>query len=176
MKIQNKMHLLTLLITFILAQIVQAADSSDVAFFTRLVNDAQNHQQDYVKYMKTATEDVPSDFTSIAKEIQTYRDDSYTTLIDADHINMNQLESFASQLPWYSKRLAGGGGGSNSKGSSTSKGQSSSESGDSTPTTEFNWIQVTTADYETQSSSTGGVNRVIAPAGLSFIVMLVSLI
>ncbi|ODV78784.1 uncharacterized protein CANTADRAFT_36854, partial [Suhomyces tanzawaensis NRRL Y-17324] len=78
----------------------RAADAQDVEFITKLVNDAKAHQDDYLDFYGTATVDVPSEFLKLARKVQTYTDDSYTTLIDSENINVAQLESFASQLPW----------------------------------------------------------------------------
>ncbi|KAK6198571.1 Seripauperin and TIP1 family-domain-containing protein [Scheffersomyces amazonensis] len=97
-------------ISFIL-QFSSAADldSSELAFLTRFVGDAKSHLPDYIGYLQTATVSVPTGLTALAIQVQTYTNDAYTTLLSEAGINVSQLESFATGLPWYSSRLAGNG-------------------------------------------------------------------
>lgn len=86
----------------------QAAASSDVQFLTALVSDYDNNKKQYFSFIRTA-KDVPPDLTSLARDVVTYKDNSYTTLLDDSKINVASLRSFATELPWYS-RLAGAAG------------------------------------------------------------------
>ncbi|KAI5967493.1 TIR3 [Candida margitis] len=109
-----------------------AADQSDVQFLTALVGDYQEHRTDYIKFFGTA-DDVPGVLSTLATQVLTYTDTSYTTLLDNNNLNIGELESYATNIPWYTRieSAAGGSGGSGgSSGSSSSGG--SDESSDST--------------------------------------------
>ncbi|EEQ41440.1 hypothetical protein EJF18_70025 [Clavispora lusitaniae] len=120
-----------------------AADSSEVQFLTAFVGDFQSNKKDYLGFIKTA-ENVPPQLTSLAIKVATYKDDSYTTLLDNSQVNVPQLMSFATELPWYSRIEAEAG--ISAKGSSTKDHSSSSASSSS-------------------SSSKGAGASMIAPAG-----------
>lgn len=117
--------------------VAAAAASSDVAFLTALVSDFEDNKKEYVQFLVTA-DDVPAGLTELAVEVGTYTDDSYTTLLDDSDINVTELRSFATELPWYSRiaaavggSVAGSASGSGStSGSSTSTGSSSSSGAD----------------------------------------------
>ena len=79
-----------------------AANSEQVAFLTALVEDFKDHKGDYLKFYQTAS-DVPGVLTSLVKQVGTYKDDSYTTLLDDSAINVGSLSSFATNLPWYTR-------------------------------------------------------------------------
>lgn len=154
-----------LLVTFI--TVIDAADKSQIQFVTRLVDDAKDNLQDYMKFVKTATESIPADFTSLAKQVQTYQDDSYTTLIDKENINVSQLQSFATGLPWYKERIAG-----DSSSDSDSDSNSNSDSSNASSTSETSTSENTSADSidsSTKSTATGEATRVYAPVGIGII-------
>ncbi|CUM64400.1 uncharacterized protein PRCAT00002003001 [Priceomyces carsonii] len=150
---------LTILSAIFLSSGALAADSSDIAFITKLVSDAKAHAKDYLGYVQTASS-VPAEFTSLAKEVMTYKDDSYTTLIS--DINVNQLESFASKLPWATRLDLGGG----SSGGSSSESGSESSSGSS----------ASTSSTASESESSSGAAGSLIPVGGSFLFMLAALI
>ncbi|KAK6461245.1 Seripauperin and TIP1 family-domain-containing protein, partial [Scheffersomyces coipomensis] len=86
----------------------ESLDSSQLHFLTIFVNDAKSHLSDYIQYIETATVSVPEGLTSLAIEVQTYTNDAYTSLLSSNgEINISQLETFATNLPWYSSRLEG---------------------------------------------------------------------
>lgn len=109
-----------------------AAESGQVAFLTALVGDFKLHKGDYLKFAQTAS-DVPEALTSLVKQVATYKDDSYTTLLNDNKIDVSSLSGFATNLPWYSRieseaGIKGASGGSKSKGSSSSTSKSKSSS------------------------------------------------
>lgn len=99
--------LLASLATFILS--ARAADQSDVQFLTALVGDYQDHRTDYIKFFGTA-DDVPGVLSTLATQVLTYTDTSYTTLLDNNDLNIGQLESYATNIPWYTRIEAAAGG------------------------------------------------------------------
>ncbi|SGZ58960.1 CIC11C00000003946 [Sungouiella intermedia] len=117
-----------------------AAEQSEVNFLTALVSDFNEHKTEYVSFIKTAT-GYPADLTHLAIEIRTYTDDSYTTLLDGDNINVESLMSYATNLPWYSRVAA-------AAGISAASGSAS-----------------TTSSGSTSTSLGSGANKYIAPAG-----------
>ena len=120
---------LTLLTSF--AAIISSAlavDQSDVQFLTALVGDYQEHKTDYIRFFGTAN-DVPGALSTLATQVLTYTDTSYTTLLDNNQLNIGQLESYATNIPWYTRIEAAAGGSGGSGGSSGSS--SSGNSGDS---------------------------------------------
>ncbi|KAI5958935.1 TIR3 [Candida theae] len=105
-----------------------AADQSDVQFLTALVGDYQDHKTDYIRFFGTAN-DVPGALSTLATQVLTYTDTSYTTLLDNNQLNIGQLESYASNIPWYTRiEAAAGGSGGNSGGSGGSSGSGGSGS------------------------------------------------
>lgn len=135
-------------ITGLLATGAAAAESDQVAFLTALVGDFKDHKGDYLKFYQTAS-DVPAILTSLVKQVGTYKDDSYTTLLDNSDINVASLSSYATNLPWYSRIEADAGitddSKSKTKDSSSSKGSSSTSS--------------------ESSSATGAAGKMVFPVG-----------
>lgn len=81
---------------------VQAADQAEVNFLTALVDDYQAHKTEYIKFLATATS-IPLELATIATQVLTYTDHSYTTLLDNPDLDFGKVESFASELPWYTR-------------------------------------------------------------------------
>lgn len=114
-----------------------AADSDQAAFLTNLVSDYDSHKTEYLNFFKTAT-GYPPELRKLAMDVRTYKDDSYTTILDDSDYNFSSLSAYATNLPWYSrlegKEGSGSGSGSSSgsgSGSSSSSGSGSSSSGSS---------------------------------------------
>lgn len=82
--------------------VVRAVDSSDVAFFTALVEDLKSNQGQYMSFVMTANS-IPPQVTSLAMRIRTYTDDAYTTLLQDTRYDVTSLQDFATELPWYSR-------------------------------------------------------------------------
>lgn len=133
-----------LFLWLLLLSSVYSADSQDVEFLTNLVQDYNQNTGPYGSFLATAS-DVPSELTHLASLVGTYTDDSYTTMLDDDQIEIEPLESFASELPWH-QRLQDGGSGSGNGSSSSSTSTGSSSSTDS-------------------SSADAGVGSLVAPIG-----------
>ncbi|RCK62848.1 hypothetical protein Cantr_09460 [Candida viswanathii] len=171
------------------ASLVASADvpQSQIDFFTALVGDYQDHKTEYIRYFATA-QDVPDQLKTIATQVLTYTDDSYTTLLENESLNVPELESYATELPWYSRleEAAGGdasgaasasetGSGSGSasatrsgsaSGSATSNAASASESGSSS---------ATSSASATTTSAAGNANGIIAPVGAALGALAVAL-
>ncbi|ODV81079.1 uncharacterized protein CANTADRAFT_20620 [Suhomyces tanzawaensis NRRL Y-17324] len=150
---------------------VNAADSQQIDFVTRLVQDAKANAKDYLNFIQTAKTSIPAEFTSLAREVQTYKDDSYTTLIDAQSINVSELQSFATALPWYSSRIAqnnGGGSSQASSGASSAAGGSSSRSGSSS--------SAAASSGSSSQSSSAGIGAMIVPMGATLAGVAVALL
>lgn len=137
---------------------VKADDSDDVHFLTQLVNDYKLHTGEYASFIRTA-KSIPNQFSSLAVQVATYTDDSYTTLLDKDNMDIDDLEDFASEFPWYT-RLDVGGDGSDDEGSASGAGSGSTTSGSSSETSDGS-----DSDSEDSSSSTDGVRALVAPLG-----------
>ena len=86
------------LLLAIAAPLAAAADAADVEFLTALVTDFKALPRSYFDFLATANP--PPELTSLALQVQTYTDDLYTTLLDANNVNVGELRSFASKLPW----------------------------------------------------------------------------
>lgn len=112
---------------------VSAADLADVQFLTALVSDFDDNRAQYLLFLRTAS-DVPAELTSLALKVVTYTDDAYTTLLDNTNLDITQLKSFATELPWYTRITA-------EENASAAGSESSAASGSS--------------DASSQSSSTG---------------------
>ena len=56
----------------------------------------------------------------------TYTDDSYTTLLNDDSLNVSNLEAYATSLPWYSRIQADAGGKGSASGSASGSGSAKS--------------------------------------------------
>ncbi|CDK24598.1 unnamed protein product [Kuraishia capsulata CBS 1993] len=113
-----------------------AVDSSEVAFVTVFYNDLKGNLNEYLSYIQAHTENDNAPLLSLYAQVQTYTDDSYTTVID-DNI-YKEISTFATALPWYSTRLVSEyedavGGGSTEAASSTEA--SSSAKSSSAPVT-----------------------------------------
>lgn len=127
---------------------VKGADDAD--FLTDLVNDYKDHTSDYFNFIRTASS-IPGVLTSLALEVATYTDDSYTTLLDNSGIDVSSLRAFATDLPWFSRiedQLSGQGSSDDHSATSGSSSKSSSSPSSSTAAS---------------SSSAGGVGKVAAP-------------
>ena len=125
-----------------------AANSEQVAFLTALVEDFKDHKGDYLKFYQTAS-DVPGVLTSLVKQVGTYKDDSYTTLLDDSAINVGSLSSFDTNLPWYTRIASEVGISDADSGSKSSKAESSSASKTSSES----------------SSTSGGAGKMALPVG-----------
>lgn len=105
-----------------------AANSEEVDFLTKLVSDYDDNKKQYLNFAKTAT-DMPKDLTKLALAVNTYKDDSYTTLLEDSDIDVSSLMNYASELPWYSRlekgASASGSGSSGSSGSTSAGGAGS---------------------------------------------------
>lgn len=126
------MKLFTLLSLASFSALGLAADAEEVEFLTAFVSDYDDNKKQYVDYFMTAT-DIPKGLTKLAKEVITYTDDSYTTLLDSDDIDIDSLMSFAEELPWYSRlnldaAAASGSGSASTSGSSGSTSSSKTTS------------------------------------------------
>lgn len=96
------------LLLAIAAPLAAAADSGDVEFLTALVLDFKALPRSYFDFLATANP--PPQLTSLALQVQTYTDDLYTTLLDGGDVNVGELKSFASKLPWALRLDQGGAG------------------------------------------------------------------
>lgn len=79
---------------------------SDVAFFTALVGDFKSNSGPYLGFIATGGVAVPTAIMKYAPQFKTITDDSYTTLLTNSDVNISELRSFASELPWYSRIVA----------------------------------------------------------------------
>lgn len=122
------MKFLTVLSLSAILSAATATNLEDVQFLTALVGDFDEHRGEYILFLKTASS-VPHQLTSLAMKVVTYTDDAYTTLLDNSNLDITQLKSFATELPWYARiaeaETASGSSSSetassNSKGSGTS--------------------------------------------------------
>lgn len=120
---------------------VSAANLEDVLFLTALVGDFDDHKGQYIAFLKTAS-GVPSQLTSLAVKVITYTDEAYTTLLDNSQLDISQLKSFATKLPWYSRIAA-----------EVSDSSAQSSSSDSS------------SDSSSAASSSGSGASMLAPAG-----------
>lgn len=146
------------ILTAVVAAAAQSLDLSQMDFLTKLVDDVRSNQNQYMKYIKTGG-DYPKDFTSLAMQVRTYKDDSYTTLLKSESVNMGELLSFVGKLPW-ADRVEGSGSGSSAS-ETGSKGSSSLSSSSSA---------------KSSSSSKADAAAVLAPAGLSFAALVAALL
>ncbi|CDR43268.1 CYFA0S11e02828g1_1 [Cyberlindnera fabianii] len=126
------------LVLLAFALFTNAQSASESAELTAIVNDINNNLQDYLGQVQDGNAP-PAELLSLYQQVQTYTDDSYTSLYS--EVNMGDVSSYITGLPWYSSRLqpaiesatAGGSGGSSggSSASQSSGGSGSSESSDS---------------------------------------------
>lgn len=143
------------LLAALCASVVKAADSDDVEFLTNLVNDYKSNTAEYASFLRTASS-IPGALTSLALQVATYTDDSYTTLLEDDDIDVDSLEDFATELPWYS-RIAHDDSDDSDDESSSSSGSSGSSSSSSS--------SGSSSAASSSATSTDGVNMLVAPAG-----------
>ncbi|KAK6460057.1 Seripauperin and TIP1 family-domain-containing protein [Scheffersomyces coipomensis] len=145
-----------LLVSSVLFGLTKAADSSDAAFLTAFVGDFNSNKKEYIQFIATAT-GVPAVVTSLALEVATYTDDSYTTLLDDPNINVSSLEAFATNLPWYTRIVAEADGAiassAASSGPSASAATSSPASTTSAASTTSSAAKSTSSSATTASSS-----------------------
>lgn len=141
------------LLTALSVSVVKAADSDDVEFLTNLVNDYKSHTGEYASFLRTA-KSIPDALTSLAVEVATYTDDSYTTMLDDDNIDVDSLEDFATELPWYS-RLKDDEDDSDDESTASTGSQSSTKSSS----------ESSSGSSTSSESSTDGVNMLVAPVG-----------
>lgn len=87
-----------------LATLATAIDQDEVAAVTALYGDINGHLSDYLNYIQQGNA-LPDGLLNLYQEAQTYKDDSYTTLLST--VDFNAVEGFVTGLPWYSSRLAG---------------------------------------------------------------------
>lgn len=80
--------------------------AEEIMFFTNLVSDVNNNGADYFMFLRTANIDIPKIFGSLANEVRTYSDDSYTTMLDDPDFDFSSLANWVTHLNWYSDRLA----------------------------------------------------------------------
>lgn len=78
------------------------ANQADVA--TVLFSDVESNLNDYISYARNNPSfSFPTVLISYFKEITTFTDDSYTSLLS--DFPVAQITSIAEELPWYSSRL-----------------------------------------------------------------------
>ncbi|CAH6722409.1 repressed By RIM101 protein 2 [[Candida] jaroonii] len=80
-------------------------NSLDVEFLTKFVSDVKDNYNQYAKFIVTTDINIPKQFSSLAREVITYTDDSYTTLLEDPDFDVNEIERFATNFEWYSSRL-----------------------------------------------------------------------
>lgn len=157
------MQFSSILIASILSTVVHATVAeSDVQLLTALASDVNSNLKQYIDFFATA-KNVPPIILTIAPQIKTYTDNAYTTLLNNPSLDLPALESFASQLPWYSRIIAERSGDASGSGSGSasitsapsSSGRSSTAAGSSSKA----------ASSASASSSKAGANTFLAPAG-----------
>lgn len=150
-----------------------AVDQSQVDFLTALVGDYNSHKREYLNYFQTA-KDVPTALSHLAVQVRTYTDDSYTTLLADLSIDVPSLQSYATQLPWYSRVAAEVGGGSvaSAPASETGSGSSaaSSETGSAAISSNTGSASVTSGSSlsSTAASSTSAASTSKAGLPMSY--------
>lgn len=152
----------------LLAATAKAADASEAAFLTAFVSDFNENKKSYIGFLATA-KDVPSVVTKLAQEISTYTDDSYTTLLDQSGLDINSLQDYATNLPWYSRiqAAAGGSAGGSTGGSDMTDGPST-EAASSEASSKASSSAKSASSTKASSSSSGGAAPFYAPAGVVF--------
>lgn len=75
----------------------------DIAFFTALVGDFRSDSKPYINFIATGGVQVPAAILKYAPQFATYTDDSYTTLLTNTDVDIEELKSFASELPWATR-------------------------------------------------------------------------
>ncbi|KAL6454587.1 hypothetical protein SBY92_004054 [Candida maltosa Xu316] len=138
-----------------------AADQSQVDFLTAFVGDFQDHKTEYVKYFATA-QGIPPELSTLATQVLTYTDQSYTTLLDNDNLDVNNLISYASGIPWYTRIQAEIANGSGSPSGSASETAGASASANATSAASS---VASSATSTGSSTSHAGSANIIAPVG-----------
>lgn len=144
-----------------------ATADDDVAFLTKFVSDVKANPRDYLNFLQTAT-GVPPGITQLAMQVRTYRDDSYTTLVNSKQLGL--IESFATGLPWYSLRLAGAdadagsGSGATTSPASGAGSQTTGAPASKSSKSKTNTQSESSADYGF-NTHTGGANMAYVPVG-----------
>lgn len=178
----------SLSLTALFASLVTSADvpQSQIDFLTALVSDYQGNVNQYIQFFATA-KDVPSGLGAIATKVLTYTDDSYTTILENLSIDVDAIESYATELPWYTRLqeavgedASGSDSGSASETGSASKSNSNSASGSgsgsgsgsaSGSASGSSSVKATSASSSSSASATSsgtsdaGANGIIAPVG-----------
>ncbi|ODV74740.1 SRP1/TIP1 family protein CYBJADRAFT_161237 [Cyberlindnera jadinii NRRL Y-1542] len=67
-----------------------------------IVSDLAQHSSEYLQQVASGNIP-PAELLSLAQQVQTYTDDSYTTLYS--EVDMGEVTSYVTGLPWYSSRL-----------------------------------------------------------------------
>lgn len=140
----------------LLSTISMVNADQDVEFLTKLVNDYKDHTGDYFNFIRTA-KSVPNQFSALATQVGTYTDDSYTTMLNS--VDIEPLEEFATEFPWYSSRLEVADDDDSDKSS-----EADSEATTSGSSSESSESSGDDSDSESESS-TGGVGSLAAPVG-----------
>lgn len=78
----------------------------DIEFLTKLVSDVRSHFRQYGAFRVTNDDNIPAIFTTLAYQLISYTDDSYTTLLRNADFDITTLEQFATKLGWYDERLS----------------------------------------------------------------------
>lgn len=79
------------------------ATAQEAAIVTGLLGDISGHLNQYLSYIQAGSQTLPSGVLELYQEVQTYTDDSYTTLLS--QLDFSAVSTFATALPWYSSRL-----------------------------------------------------------------------
>ncbi|KAI3404580.1 TIR3 [Candida oxycetoniae] len=161
----------TALVALLVTSVSAAADQSDIDFFTALVGDYQAHKTDYVKYFATA-QGVPAVLSTIATQVLTYTDDSYTTLLDNPSLSIAELESYATNIPWYTRIEAAGAANGGSSGAASDSHSASSATGSSATRN----TAASTSTSTSTSTANGGSARMAAPIGAALGALAIALL
>lgn len=123
----------------VLASLTSTIVAQEAAALTGLYGDISGHISEYLSYVQDGNS-LPNGLLNLYQEVQTYTDDSYTTLLSS--VDFGQISSFVTGLPWYSSRLEtifaeatggsdGSSGSGSGSGSQTASGSGSASSLDS---------------------------------------------
>ncbi|CCH42070.1 Cell wall protein [Wickerhamomyces ciferrii] len=83
--------------------ITSALAVNNVEYATILLNDVQNNMNDYGYLFKAESINLPTELFNYYKEIITYTDDSFTSVLT--DFPVNKVQSVVTEFPWYSSRL-----------------------------------------------------------------------
>lgn len=84
----------------VLAAVVRADDEDDDTLISLVLEDIISFESDYASYIEGNTA-VASDLLDIIDVLVSYSGDDYSTLFDDVHASA--LESFITEVPWYSR-------------------------------------------------------------------------